>query len=211
MAEGAPVRGYAADPGPQVAAAFEVVHETRMHDVPILNAAVGVEAVGFAPWDAHWLGCLVTPWFMNLMLLPREPERWVRLRPGEKHTYVFPAGPFEFIGGREDAIGEYQACSLFSPMFEFADHETARLTAEACLKALFDAQNREEADVRLLAHTDSLAQAAGKAAAEEAADVDVADAMPAPGPLAELEVKLETPMSKRDFLRGRFLGRDTGG
>src|SRR5215470_912755 len=179
MAEAAPLHGYSVDPGPLVAAAFKAVHETRMHDVPILNPAVGVEAVGFAPWDAHWLGCLVTPWFMNLVLLPREPEKWVRLRPGEKHTYVFPAGAFEFIAGHEHTIGEYQACSLFSPMFEFADHQTARVTAETCLKALFDAQNREETDVQLLAKTDSLPEAAQKAAAEEAADAAVAaDAIP---------------------------------
>jgi [NiFe] hydrogenase assembly HybE family chaperone len=200
MAEAAPVAGYAADPGPHVAAAFRVVHETRMHDVPILNPAIAVEAVGFAPWDAHWLGCLVTPWFMNLMLLPRMAERWVRLRPGEKHTYAFPAGEFEFIGGHEEAIGEYQACSLFSPMFEFADHATARLAAQACLRALFDPDNVEHADVPLLATAETLTGVAKRAAAREAAE-------PAP---AMLEARLETPMSKRDFLRGKFLDHDPG-
>jgi [NiFe] hydrogenase assembly HybE family chaperone len=203
MPEAAPVAGYATEPGPAVAAAFEGVRATRMHDVPILNPALSVEAVGFAPWDAHWLGVLVTPWFMNLMLLPRAAEQWVRLRPGEKHTYVFPSGAFEFIGGREEAIGEYQSCSLFSPMFEFADHETARLTAEACLRALFDPQNREAADVALRPKAEPTAAAEDEAGAAEEPR--------GPGPLAELEAKLETPMSKRDFLRGGILGRDTRG
>lgn len=200
MAEAAPVAGYPVDPGPQVAAAFRIVHEMRMHDVPILNPAIAVEAVGFAPWDAHWLGCLVTPWFMNLMLLPRVPERWVRLRPGEKHTYVFPAGAFEFIGGREEAIGEYQACSLFSPMFEFRDHATARLTADACLSALFDPGNVEHADVPLPAMSEQLVDAANEAAAHEAAE-------PPPVPP---EARLDAPMSKREFLRGKFLDHDSG-
>ena len=31
-----------------------------------------LEAVGFAPWESHWLGVLVTPWCINLMLLPRD-------------------------------------------------------------------------------------------------------------------------------------------
>ena len=199
MAEAAPVAGYPVDPGPQVAGAFRVVHEARMHDVPILNPAIAVEAVGFAPWEAHWLGCLVTPWFMNLMLLPRVSERWVRLRPGEKHTYVFPAGAFEFIGGREEAIGEYQACSLFSPMFEFRDHATARLTAEACLRALFDPDNIERVDVPLPA-TSGQPEVANEAAAREAAE-------PPPVPL---EARLDAPMSKREFLRGKFLDHDAG-
>lgn len=203
MPDAAPVAGYATEPGPVVAAAFEVVRATRMHDVPILNPALRVEAVGFAPWDAHWLGVLVTPWFMNLMLLPRAAEKWVRLRPGEKHAYIFPSGAFEFIGGREEAIGEYQSCSLFSPMFEFADHATARLTAEACLRALFDPQNREQADVALRPKVEPTATAEEEAGAAEEPH--------GPGPLAELEAKLEMPMSKREFLRGGVLGRDTLG
>ena len=33
----------------------------RMHDVPILNPALNVEAVDFQRWQRHWLGVLVTP------------------------------------------------------------------------------------------------------------------------------------------------------
>jgi [NiFe] hydrogenase assembly HybE family chaperone len=82
---------------------------------------------------------------MNLMLLPREAAAWQSIVPGDKRAYRFPAGVYDFVSGREDAIGEYQACSLFSPMFEFADHASARLTAEAALWALFDAANGEAA------------------------------------------------------------------
>ena len=42
-----------------------------MAGVPMLNPALRVQAVGFRHWQSHWLGVLVTPWFMNLMLLPR--------------------------------------------------------------------------------------------------------------------------------------------
>jgi [NiFe] hydrogenase assembly HybE family chaperone len=202
MAEPAPVAGYATDPGPRLAAVFRTVHETRMHGVPILNPAIAVESVGFAPWDAHWLGCLVTPWFMNLVLLPRMAERWVRLRPGEKHTYVFPASAFEFIGGREEAIGEYQACSLFSPMFEFADHATARSTAEACLRALFDPGNVEHADIPLATTFETPAEEAEGAVAQGAAEPH--------GSRVPLDARLDAPMSKREFLRGKFFDHGTG-
>ncbi len=107
-----------------------------MAGVPILNPALRVEAVGFRPWQAHWLGVLVTPWFMNLLLMPRlESAHWSPVAEGETRTLMFPAGVFEFIGGHEPAVGDYQACSLFSPMFEFADHGGALATAEAVLKA----------------------------------------------------------------------------
>lgn len=139
------VAGWSENPAARVEAAFRAIAAGRMRGLPLINAALEVEAVGFAHWDAHWLGCLVTPWFMNLVLLPREAAAWPSVAAGGKVEYRFPAGVYEFIAGREEAIGEYQACSLFSPMFAFADHESARLTAQAALQALFDAANNDAA------------------------------------------------------------------
>lgn len=47
-------------------ATFERVHRERMHDVPILNRALAVTAVGTRAVEAGWLSALVTPWFINL-------------------------------------------------------------------------------------------------------------------------------------------------
>lgn len=139
------VQGWSENPAARLEGAFRVIHAERMRGLPLANEALAVEAVGFAPWDAHWLGILVTPWCMNLVLLPREAAAWQSVPAGAKLAYRFPAGVYEFVSGREDAIGEYQACSLFSPMFEFADHASARLTAEAALAALFDAAHADVA------------------------------------------------------------------
>jgi [NiFe] hydrogenase assembly HybE family chaperone len=135
------VAGWIENPAARLEAAFRAIAAGRMRGLSFVNPSLAVEAVGFAPWDAHWLGCLVTPWFMNLVLLPREAAAWHSVPAGDKVAYRFPAGVYEFIAGREEAIGEYQVCSLFSPMLEFADHESARLTAQAALGALFDAAN----------------------------------------------------------------------
>ncbi len=130
-------RAHAASPAAAVESAYRRVASTRMSDVPILNPALRVEALDFALWEDQWLGVLVTPWCINLMLLPGVIERWPRLHEGDKRTVTLPAGAFEFIAGFMEDLGEYHSCSLFSPVFEFADHETARLTARAARKALF--------------------------------------------------------------------------
>jgi [NiFe] hydrogenase assembly HybE family chaperone len=127
--------------------AFETVRRERMHDVPVLNDALAVEAVGFRPWREHWLGVLITPWFMNLVLMPRVAVAWQPIGERESRYHVFPAGVFEFIGGREPTLGDYQSCSLFSPMFEFADPGEARATALAALESLFDPASREPVPV----------------------------------------------------------------
>lgn len=128
--------------------AFRSVLDKQMRDMPMLNPALCVEAVGFRPWSDHWLGILVTPWFMNLVLMPRVTAKWQAIGERESRHYVFPAGVFEFIGARDAALGDYQACSLFSPMFEFADQREARDTAVAALAALFDAASRESPQAR---------------------------------------------------------------
>ena len=118
-----------------------------MQGVPILNPALSVEAVGFRHWNEHWLGVLITPWFMNLWLMPRVSAKWPTITAGASRHHVFPAGVFEFLGGHETTLGDYQACSLFSPMFDFADHTAAHATAVAALDALFDVANRELGEV----------------------------------------------------------------
>ena len=115
-----------------------------MVGLPFLNAALRVEAVGFRPWQGEWLGALVTPWFVNLVLMPGDGE-WTALRAGGERILAMPAGRFRFVAGHDEELGEYHACSLFSPAQEFADHDTARAVAAAALEALFDAGNDEKA------------------------------------------------------------------
>jgi [NiFe] hydrogenase assembly HybE family chaperone len=164
-----------------------------MAGLPVVNPVLRVEAVGFAPWEGHWLGVLLTPWFMNLVVTPRDPAQWQHLPPGAKRSYAFPAGHYEFIGAHDESAGEFQMCSLFSPLLQFDDQETALLVAQLARDALFDIENAEHSvmPVGNLSPT-------------------VAASAPGPGPLASLEASLDAPQSKRDFLRGRWAGNDRG-
>ena len=135
-----------ASPAVRLEAAFTRIWRTRMAGLPFLNPALRVQAVGFRPWQGQWLGALVTPWSVNLVLMPGEGP-WPALAKGAERFVDLPAGRFRFIAGEDAEIGEHHACSLFSPALEFADHETARAVAEASLAALFDA-GLDQAEVR---------------------------------------------------------------
>src|SRR5512147_1201086 len=102
--------------------AFENIARTRMAGLAFLNPRLRVEAVGFREWEGQWVGVLVTPWSINVMLLPGSGA-WPQLAPGAERFVEFPAGCFRFIAARDPALGDYHACSLFSPALEFADHE----------------------------------------------------------------------------------------
>jgi len=111
----APAPGLRADPSARLTEAFRAV-AARMDGLPIVNPALAVEAVGFAPWQGHWLGVMLTPWFMNLVIAPGDESAWQPLPPGARRSHAFPAGAYEFIGARDEIAGEFQMCSLFSPV-----------------------------------------------------------------------------------------------
>jgi [NiFe] hydrogenase assembly HybE family chaperone len=174
------------DPSGRLTNAFRAA-AARMEGLSFVNPALAVEPVGFAPWQGHWLGVLLTPWFMNLILAPRDPGVWRSLPQGETRRYQFPAGDYDFIGARDELAGDYQLCSLFSPVLQFEDQPTARMVAQLARDALFDAANAEPGEMPVA--NLSPARDAGPAS---------------PGPLPSLTARV----SKRDFLRGRLSGDD---
>lgn len=120
--------------------AYTLIARTRMAGLPLLNPALTVEAVGFAPQpeapdEPGAFGVLVTPWFMNLVWLPlQRDERASGI--GRTQTRVIGGQHLAFIGGHEAAVGAFGACSLFSPVFEFPSPADARATALAVLAQL---------------------------------------------------------------------------
>ena len=157
--------------------AYHKVLQTHMLGLPILNSYLNIEAVGFAPFKNLWLGILITPWFMNLMLLSRA-ETCPVLSEGKSQLWAFPSGNLKFNGDFEAEIGAFQTCTLFSPMHEFSSQEEARSAAQTIIKNVFIEVVRTEAEL---------------------------EQKPSAGPLAEIRAVVAEPMTKRDFLRGSFL------
>lgn len=162
-------------------ALFTDIAETRMAGLPILNPAMRVQAVGFREWNDHWVGVLVTPWTISLVLMSGEKGALKTLGPDEKMKWEFPSGSYEFMGLNEPALGSCQICSLISPVIDVERHEDAVSIAGQVMEALFvenksDQQRDEERRQEF-----------------EAARM-------------KGEPVLDKPLSRRDFLRGSFLG-----
>ncbi len=123
---------------------FTDVWHAKMKDVPIVNHALHVQAVGFRPYEGGALGVLIAPWFMNLIYLPG-PDRPV-LGALEKEVIRFPSGEYEFIHNSRPMVGPYLACSLFSPMGDFTSQMQAAEVGRAVLGGLSRAEHRAETD-----------------------------------------------------------------
>ncbi len=122
----------------RIEAVFRSMQQTRMADVPILNPRLAVAAVATQAWAGKWLSILVTPWCMNILILPNAAtgEAWVATRPGDTVKMLLPSGVYSFIAGMEPDLGSFLMCSLFSPMLEFVDQAAAIATAEAAMGEL---------------------------------------------------------------------------
>lgn len=166
-------------------AAFREIHVGQMRGVPLLNETLEVKAIGFRPHEGRVLGLLVTPWFMNIVLVPGPDEDWSGLVPGAKEIIAFPSGDYEFVGANRPETGPYKACSLFSPMFDFTSMLQATETARAALAALFDPAIREEGDrsdeIRR-ARQEAVDAEAARAAGVEATDEEASPAAAAKAP-----------------------------
>lgn len=123
----------------QLVCVFGAIERERMFDVPVLNRALAVEAMGFEPHDDERdeevregaLGVLLTPWFMNLVWLPRDTNVGL-----DNEVRALGSERLSFMVANEAGIGPYQMCSLFSPVFEFESQEAARATALEVLRIL---------------------------------------------------------------------------
>ena len=119
---------------------FREIATTRMHGLPLLHPGLEVEAVGFAwqhigtPDCTGLLGILVTPWCMNLLWLPDDDQ--ARPAEGESREYRIGDERLAFLAVEDEVLGHYQSCSLFSPMFDFVDAQSARETAVQVLSLL---------------------------------------------------------------------------
>jgi [NiFe] hydrogenase assembly HybE family chaperone len=122
----------------RLTAVFERIHRERMAGLPILHPALSVAVVGAREWRGAWAGVLITPWCMNLVLIPAPGSGFVPGPTGSKQVLELPAGAFELIASEEPDIGPFAACSLFSPMQQFADQAAALATAEAVMQQLFE-------------------------------------------------------------------------
>jgi [NiFe] hydrogenase assembly HybE family chaperone len=173
------IRENVENPAPAVERVFNRIAATGMAGLPLNNPVLRVEAVGFRPWNGVWVGVLVTPWAIKLMLLPGDSNMFRTLLLDEMQTWRFSTGDYEFMGGCDEELGPYQFCSLFSPAFEFDAHEDAKATAEAVFAELM--------------------RNVGTAAEDAAAVQERAR--------FEGRPLVEQPVSRRNFLRGSFLGR----
>jgi [NiFe] hydrogenase assembly HybE family chaperone len=115
------------DPVGRLVAAYRAV-DVRMRGLPIHNPLLSVEAVGFRRVGDTFVGALITPWFLNLIVLGQALPR-----EGDSVELAFPGGIFTALGAAPEGV-RHLAVSLLSPVNELADQAAARAVADEALR-----------------------------------------------------------------------------
>ena len=90
MTEHAGTAGCDAEPVRRLVDYYERASR-RMQGMPVCNPNLVVEGVGIREFDGRRVGVIVTPWFMNLTILPSSADlaTW---RAGAVARIAFPSG-----------------------------------------------------------------------------------------------------------------------
>lgn len=187
---------------------FNKIHQEQMQGIPILNPAIKVQALGFQEYQGRILGVIITPWLMNVVMLPGENDDWNGLEVGKKQLHKFPSKTYKFMVNEIDDIGICQTHSLHSPMRNFISHEQAIRAAQGFLVALMVETEPTEED---LVDEELLGRIMR---GEETPEVDLDDfavieatettARSVRGQ-SEMKVRVKKKnLSRRDLLRGNF-------
>jgi [NiFe] hydrogenase assembly HybE family chaperone len=116
---------------------YQRIADERMQGMPFVNPALRVEAVDFRPWEDHQVGVLITPWFMNLVLIPGPEDEWRDFGSDKATAWEFPSGSCEFHASRPDGKSLHLCASLFTSVEDFPDQDTARDVGREVMKSLF--------------------------------------------------------------------------
>ena len=191
----------------QIEQTYHKIHIENMQGIPILNPAINVQALGFQELEGRVLGIIITPWLMNVVLLPNEDEDWSDMQLGDKRPHQFMSKTYKFMLNEIDGIGYCQTHSLYSPMRDFASHDQAVTVAQEFLDKLKVETKLTEEDI---VDEDLLGKVMrGEETPEiNLDDFDViepvqVDLFPSRGQ-PDLKVNVEKKISRRNLLRGNL-------
>jgi [NiFe] hydrogenase assembly HybE family chaperone len=203
-----------------VTSTFEDILQESMKDVPILNNRLQVETLGFQMYENRIMGIVITPWLMNLVMLPNDEDDWSELELGKKQPIEILGRTYKFMVNEVEGIGKCKTHSLYSPMHEFNSHNHALKVARDFLE---DLMTERQPTVEELVDEDLVDEdLLGKIMRGEEVKVDLDQfAVIEPHSSAEaskkqpdsisnattstLKERVKKPMSRRDLLRGKFL------
>ena len=119
------------NPGELVARCFA----ERTERAP-LNPLLDCRSIGFVRCRGDWLGVMITPWFMDLMLLPGGGNLWGDIPAGQRRYVELPRGTVAFAAAELPNLGAYQHAPVVATVVSLPDMAAAITLANRIMLGL---------------------------------------------------------------------------
>lgn len=128
------ITGYDEPPIELLESSFREIAKKEMQALPFYRENIPVKAGGFTLFEKQWIGTILTPWMLELIVLPGPSQEWPRRKIGERIALALPCGQVKFVVGELANGAQYLACSLMSPLDRHLQGEQAVELAENSAK-----------------------------------------------------------------------------
>lgn len=140
--------GFDDDPAALLIAQYQQIGAGEMRDLPFYRSAIQVSAL-MRPFDSQWLGCVLTPWMLSVVILPGPDQVWPARKIGERLALQLPRGDMTFMVGELPQSGQLLSCSLMSPLDPHLEAEQAEQLMRDTLTMLLSLPVAETHEVDL--------------------------------------------------------------
>jgi [NiFe] hydrogenase assembly HybE family chaperone len=108
------IPGFEQNPQPLLERLFSRIAAGEMRALPFYRPQIPVRACGFQRYERQWIGALLTPWMLSLLVLPGPGQLWPRRPEGSRLALALPCGNITFTLGEIDVqpLGENDGSSL---------------------------------------------------------------------------------------------------
>lgn len=131
---------YADNPAPRVLAHYRRFQAQLTQGGNAGQAGISVDIAGFRRYQGDWVGAVVTPWFIHLLLLPGGGTLWRNLPAGETLRAGFPAGDLEFTTQTQDDpdLPTHAFATVVAPLDGLPDQDAALSSAMQAMRLIFE-------------------------------------------------------------------------
>ncbi|OOF47508.1 hydrogenase [Rodentibacter trehalosifermentans] len=129
------IQGFEQDPSALFQSSMLEVAK-NMQDLPFYRQGIECYCPKFILFEQQWIGSVVTPWMLSVVILPGKDQQWEAREIGDKLTVQLPYKALTFTVSGMENIPQYLSCSLHSPIDPSLTNAQAIQLSQDCLRMI---------------------------------------------------------------------------
>lgn len=106
----------------------------NMQDLPFYRQGIECFCPKFVLFEEQWIGTVLTPWMISVLVLPGPGQTWEARELGDKLNVQLPYKALTFTVSGLEQIPQYLSCSLQSPLDPGLSNLQAKQLTQDCLR-----------------------------------------------------------------------------